>query len=531
MQTAFYCQFIDKEYKCNLIITLVYRLVYLTSNHTFVNEIQTCLPTYILSNTNLYEMRTTINYQIRANALARFFPAGLICLWFFPAGVFAQQNLSLKEALKISLENYGTIKAKEKYAAASKAGVQQSRLDYLPNVNLSAQTDYGTVNGQNGPSYAFGSPGFTSSGPALADQNWNAAFGSLYLTNVNWDFFSFGKSKERIITAQMIANRDNKDTQQEIFQHEVRVSAAYLNLLATQRLTASYQKNLDRADTLKSIIILKAKHDLVAGVDSSQANAEVSNARSTLLKMMNAEDEQLKNLIQFLGINPQKLSADTFFISRLPVVIPIQNDSVSPTHPVLQYYKSRLLVSEEQARYYHTLNYPTFSLGGVLQTRGSGFSNLYVNNQNSYTGNLWQGIKPDRTNYLVALGVTWNITQPLQIKHQVKSQRLISEGLKDEMNLARQQLTAQLDLSEKRIKNAIADYYETPNQVKAATDAYRQKEVLYRNGLTNLVDVTQALYALVRAEADRDIAFNNVWQALLLKAASSGDFSIFYKNL
>ncbi len=38
-----------------------------------------------------------------------------------------------------------------------------------------------------------------------------------------------------------------------------------------------------------------------------------------------------------------------------------------------------------------------------------------------------------------------------------------------------------------------------PAQVKAATDAYIHKAVLYKNGLTNLVDVTQALYALVSA--------------------------------
>jgi hypothetical protein len=50
---------------------------------------------------------------------------------------------------------------------------------------------------------------------------------------------------------------------------------------------------------------------------------------------------------------------------------------------------------------------------------------------------------------------------------------------------------------------------------------------MYKNGLTNLLDLTQTLYVLVRAETDRDIAYNNVWQALLLKAASSGDFSIF----
>jgi outer membrane protein TolC len=77
------------------------------------------------------------------------------------------------------------------------------------------------------------------------------------------------------------------------------------------------------------------------------------------------------------------------------------------------------------------------------------------------------------------------------------------------------------------MENAMANYREVPTEVKAATDAYQQKTVLYSNGLSNIVDVTQALYALNRAETDRDIIFTNVWQALLLKASASGDFNLF----
>ena len=128
---------------------------------------------------------------------------------------------------------------------------------------------------------------------------------------------------------------------------------------------------------------------------------------------------------------------------------------------------------------------------------------------------------------MLAVGVTWNITQPYRIAQQLKSQNLISKGLQDEYDLVNQQINAQLQLSDVKIKNALRIYNETPVQIKAATDAYIQKSVLYKNGLTNLVDLTQTLYVLVRAETDRDIAYNNVWQALLLKAASSGDFSIF----
>lgn len=90
-----------------------------------------------------------------------------------------------------------------------------------------------------------------------------------------------------------------------------------------------------------------------------------------------------------------------------------------------------------------------------------------------------------------------------------------------------QQLKSQLALAEARLKNALDNYREAPIQVKAASDAYLQKSVLYKNGLTNLVDLTQALFTLNRAETDRDIAYTNVWQALLLKSSALGNFDLF----
>jgi outer membrane protein TolC len=94
-----------------------------------------------------------------------------------------------------------------------------------------------------------------------------------------------------------------------------------------------------------------------------------------------------------------------------------------------------------------------------------------------------------------------------------------------------QQIKTQLALADQKIKYAIDNYREAPIQVKAASDAYTQKSVLYKNGLSTIVDVTQALYALNRAETDRDISNNNVWQALLLKAAAAGDFGLFENEI
>jgi hypothetical protein len=69
--------------------------------------------------------------------------------------------------------------------------------------------------------YGFGLTA-ASSGLPLPEQTWNAAFGALYLTNINWDFFAFGQAKQRVKVAETIARRDKNDLQQEVFQQQVR---------------------------------------------------------------------------------------------------------------------------------------------------------------------------------------------------------------------------------------------------------------------------------------------------------------------
>ena len=125
----------------------------------------------------------------------------------------------------------------------------------------------------------------------------------------------------------------------------------------------------------------------------------------------------------------------------------------------------------------------------------------------------------------------WNLTNPIRVHQKVAAQEWTSKGLQNEYELVSEQIKTQLALADEKIKYAVANYNEAPVQVKAASDAYLQRSVLYKNGLTNIVDVTQTLYVLNRAETDRDIADSNVWQALLLKAAAIGDFSFFENEI
>ena len=456
-------------------------------------------------------------------------PTLILSSLLFSAATAGAQTLNMKDAIGTAVKNYGTIKAKANYVEASRQGVIQSTRELLPNFSLSAQQDYGTVNGQTGPLAPLG-PGLnvSSSGPTLADQNWNAAFGALYLSNINWDFFTFGRIRGRINVSKAVLKRDENDLNQEIFQHEIRVSAAYLNLLAAQRLTKSQQKNLERAVVFKNNAVARAYNGLIAGVDSSLAVAEVSSARIALTKAKDLEQEQANRLGVLMGLTATDFKLDTASMNHVPQALLLSDTTVNfSEHPLLKFYKNRVEVSDQQVNYYKKLAYPTFSLIGVMQGRGSGFSSSYAADQHAYSKSYGDGINPTRANYLFGVGVTWNLTTILKNSPQVKSQRYTSAGLQNEYELADQQLHSQLALAETKIKNAMDNYNEAPIQVKAASQAYLQKSTLYKNGLTTIVDLTQALFALNRAETDRDIAYTNVWQALLLKSAAMGDYNIF----
>jgi outer membrane protein TolC len=453
-----------------------------------------------------------------------------LCCSFLCANIAADaQTLNMKEAISTAIANYGTIKAKTNYVNASKESVKQSRREYLPNVTLSAQNDYGTVNGQTGAFAPFGQAlNASSSGPTLANQNWNAAFGALYLSNVNWDFFTFGRIKERIKVSKTQLARDQNDLSQEIFQHKIRVSSAYLNLLAAQRLARSQERNLERAIVFKNNAVVRAKNGLIAGVDSALANAQVSSARILLTNAIDLQQEQANRLGVLLGVTATEFNLDTASINHVPQAILLNDTSTNLTqHPTLMYYRSRVNVSNEQTNYYKRLMYPTFSFMGVFQGRGSGFTPNYLLDQSNFSTSYGDGIKPTRANYLLGIGLVWNLSSILKTSPQVKAQRYTTFGLENEYQVADQQLHAQLALSEAKIRNAMANYMEAPEQVKAAAQAYLQKSVQYKNGLATLVDLTQALFVLNRAETDRDIAYTNVWQALLLKSAAAGDYNLF----
>lgn len=440
-----------------------------------------------------------------------------------------QKLLLLSEAVQTGLQNYQTIQAKHNYLLASTESVKNTRNEYLPNLVASIQQDYGTVNGQYGPLSPYGAAGVTSAGVTTSAQSWTAAFGGAYVLNTNWEAFSFGRLQSRINYSISQVNRDSADLVQEQFIQSVKISSAYLNLLVSQTLYKNALANLQRAQYVQTVVGARTKNGLNAGVDSSIANAEVSKAKLVVIDADNNVIQFNNQLSILINAAPIDYIADSTLLKTLPTTY---TTTISvDQNPQSIFYKKRIDVSDTYSHLLAKSIVPGLNVFGIFQTRASGFNYDYGANNNSYSKNYFTGISSARSNYVTGLSINWNIMSLPKIKHLVLAQKFISQGLKNEYDLITTQLNNQLHLSDQRITNSLKSWHEAPIQLKAASDAYLQKSVLYKNGLSNVIDLQQALYLVNKAEIDMSVAYINVWQSLLQKAAASGDFHLFLSQV
>lgn len=460
--------------------------------------------------------------------LVPFFPWVIVFLLCFSIIQVNGQTtpLGLAEAIDQGVNNYQRIEAKRNYWNASQALSKNARNEYLPNVIASVQQNYGTVNGQFGPLAAVGVLGVGSAGPSYPEESWNAAFGALYILNTNWEVFSFGRVKSRIQLADAQARQDSADLEQEKFVHRIKIAGAYLNLLVAQRFVQNAQANLQRAEAIQQNVRARVLTGLNAGVDSSLANSEVSRARLTLIETQNNELAGSNELAQLLNVMATTFSLDTTFLEKIPSAF---QTAVDPRqNPQIRFYQARINQANSAARVAQRSIMPGLTLFGIYQARASGFDFNYTPEfPERYSKSYADGVDPSRFNYVAGVSLAWNLVSPLRVRQQVHAQRFIAAAYRNEYDQINVQLQNQLLLSDQRIRNSLQSMDEVPLQYKAAADAYLQKSVLYKNGLTNVVDLQLAMYALNRAELDRSVAYVNVWQALLLKAAASGDFDLF----
>jgi outer membrane protein TolC len=443
----------------------------------------------------------------------------------------APTPLTLPEALTRARTSYPTLRSRQAGIAAATADVRTVRANYLPQLTAQAQALNGTSNQVRGA--LLGGVGLTESGVRDYTSS-QAAWTSQGMLYIDWPAVTFGRYRADVQRAQASVNQAQADYDQELFTHQVQVADAYLLALAAQRAVVLQEANLQRTRALRRVIQAGTRSGIRAGIDSSIANAETSRAQLQLLVSRQQAEQQRVRLAGLLATPAQALTLtdSARFFTRLPV-LPATLDTASLVrHPTLLAYQRRVATNEALSTSLAVNKHPTLSIVGATWGRGSGTASS-ANADGTFTidPSLQAGLPFKVYNYAVGAALTWRVTELIHTKRAVTAQLARSNQARADYDQQALQLRTEQQNAQLQLELVQQSAQEAPIQLDAARRAYVQAQARYNAGLDNLVVLTQAALVLNRAETDQAIAINNVWRALLLRAATSGDLGAFTNQL
>ncbi|HEY4194835.1 MAG TPA: TolC family protein, partial [Mucilaginibacter sp.] len=226
------------------------------------------------------------------------------------------------------------------------------------------------------------------------------------------------------------------------------------------------------------------------------ANAELSKARLTYIELNNQVKQLQLRLSAISGLPYQNIVADTTIEAQL-MGLPVQQFATdTANHPLINYYQSIYQNSKEREGLVKKQYNPKILLEAAAWSRGSS-----IDPEGNYNS-LSSGWGFDRNNYLVGLGISYNIFDLRRRHLKLSTQKTETDYARNKLEEEKNALAASASQANAEMETARLRLVEIPHQLKAANDGYRQKLSLYKSGLTDIIELNAALSILYRAETD-----------------------------
>jgi outer membrane protein TolC len=404
------------------------------------------------------------------------------------------------------------------------ASVTEVKDRRLPSLNLFEQVDAGTSNNLGAAYFSGGIVPSVSGVSARPENIGTVSTGNIGVAYLQWQATNFGGYKAGIREAYSRLKIDTMDLERERFYLAGIVLQSYLDLIRNYELSLIQLENLRRADTIRLAIRNYVVSGMRPGVDSSLAEAEYSKARLTYLDIYNAYKQSkvqlsLLTALDTAAINPD-LGNDSLLVGSL--TSRSYSDSVRPGHPFLDYFHSIYENSQAREALIRKSYLPKLYVLAAGWMKGSS-----IMPNGTIDKDLGSGLGYSRYNYLFGLGITYDLFDLRRQKDRLNVQRYQTEAAlhnyeEQEESLKNAGLQASVNL-----RTAVEKFNEIPIQLSAAGDAYRQRLTQYNAGLSNIIDLTNALYVLNRAQTDLINTKDGVWRAIVQKAyADNGIYQL-----
>lgn len=423
---------------------------------------------------------------------------------------FAQQSpqpITLKQLLNEVEQKAPTLLTDSTAIRIRQSQAAEVHNSWLPNLKLNYQADIGTNNNVAGPYFGFGIVPSDSRG-VRTGSNTTATGDNLGIAALDWEVYNFGAYG----AANRVANSDIKVEQNQYAQSKYQLQAYtianYLQLLRLEDYLRIQSNNINRnIEILRSIRSL-AKSGVRPGVDTSIAQAELSSARLNYIEVNNQFKQVQVQLSALSGLPYQSIVPDT--TSQNALINQTLNLQAIPAdttnHPLVNYYKSVLQNSLQREDLVKKQYNPRILLEGAVWGRGSS-----VDASDKFH-NVGNGFDMQRGNYLVGVGISYNLFDLRRRQLKLRTQKTITDYSRNKLDEQKALLYSNAQQADVEMSTAVDRMHEIPVQLKAAEAGYRQKLSLYRSGLTDIIELNAALNILLRAETDyaqARYAYNN----------------------
>lgn len=218
-----------------------------------------------------------------------------VLLMFIYSGLFAQQldnELTLKEVIKLTVENHPLIKQKEDELRAAQFRVEQQKSSYLPNVGAQASyTRIGPI-----PAFSFGGQDLE-----LAPAN-NYNIGVF----VHQTLFDFGKRDSQVDYAASFLNsvKDNENlVKNELSNQAVK---AFYGILFLEKSIAVKDTQTEALQEHLNTTELKIKNGTATDYDVLSTKTRMVEIKNEKIELLNEKNKMELYLKELIGLDRKK---------------------------------------------------------------------------------------------------------------------------------------------------------------------------------------------------------------------------------